>query len=97
MAETHSYFDWQVSTLMLAYDAADPLDRGATDALTRRQQKVEQEIHTLAHQMLPEEYKQNPQLEFPPQVVVMLTKATLLRASEIAGLVQFVEDDGDPG
>ena len=95
MAETHSYYDWQVSTLMLAYDAADPLDRNATEALSRRQQKVENEIHQLAHQILPDEYKQNPQLEFPPEVVVLLTKGTLLRASEIAGLVQFVEDDGD--
>ena len=29
MAEgTHSYYDWQVSTLMLAYDTVEPLDRG---------------------------------------------------------------------
>ena len=83
---THSYYDWQVSTLMLAYDAVNPLGRHDEPALAARQQHVEEELHRLAHQILPQEYRQNPQREFPPQIVVMLTRGTLRRAGEIVGL-----------
>ena len=37
---THSYYDWQVSTLMLAYDAVEPLGRYDESALAARQQRV---------------------------------------------------------
>jgi hypothetical protein len=84
---THSYYDWQVSTLMLAYDAVEPLDRHDEPALAARQQRVEEELHRMAHDILPEDYRRNPQREFPPEIVVMLTKATLRRAGEIVGLI----------
>ena len=83
---THSYYDWQVSTLMLAYDAVEPLGRHDESALARRQQQVEEELHQMVHEVLPEDYRRDPQREFPPEVVVMLTRATIRRAAEIVGL-----------
>ena len=88
MAEsTHSYFDWQVSTLMLAYDVVRPLARDDTAALAEREESVKQELHELVHATLPQSYLDNPEDEFPPELVVDLTRATLRRASEIAGLL----------
>jgi hypothetical protein len=84
---THSYFDWQVSTLMLAYDATEPLARNDDARLAKRQQLVEEELHRMVHEILPEDYHRNPQREFPPEVVVMLTRATLKRACQIVGLL----------
>jgi hypothetical protein len=83
---THSYYDWQVSTLMLAYDAVEPLARDDDARLAERQQRVEEELHRMAHEVLPEDYRRDPQREFPPEVVVMLTRATLKRACQIIGL-----------
>ena len=87
MAETHSYYDWQLSTLLLAYDAVEPLRRDDEDGLGRRQRAVEEELHRMAHEVLPEDYRRNPEREFPPEVVVMLTRATLRRAASIVGLL----------
>jgi hypothetical protein len=84
---THSYYDWQVSTLLLAYDAVEPLKRDDVEALAKRQQGVELELHDLAHAILPPDYLENPQRDFPPQVVVEMTKATLRRAATIVGLL----------
>jgi hypothetical protein len=84
---THSYYDWQVSTLMLAYDVAEPLAREDQEALGKRQQDVELELHHLAQAVIPESYRENPQLEFPPEVVIEMTKATLRRAATIVGLL----------
>jgi hypothetical protein len=84
---THSYYDWQVSTLLLAYDAVEPLRRDDVEALAARQQKVELELHDMAHAILPEDYRNNPQRDFPPEVVVAFTKATLRRAATIVGLL----------
>ena len=84
---THSYYDWQVSTLLLAYDAVEPLGRDDEAGLARRQQAVEEELRRMAHDVLPRDYTQNPQREFPPEVVVLLTRATLRRAAVIAGLL----------
>jgi hypothetical protein len=87
MAEaSHSYFAWQVSTLMLAYDVIDPISRRDSDRIAKRQQSVEKEIHDLAHSIIPAAYRENPQMEFPPAVVMLLTRATLKRASEIVGI-----------
>lgn len=85
---THSYFDWQVSTLMLAYDVADPISRTDDKRHGERQQQVEQEIHDIAQATIPEAYKRNPSLDFPPAVVMLLTRATLKRANEIIAAVQ---------
>jgi hypothetical protein len=88
MAEgTHSYLDWQISTLMLAYDAVKPLPRDNVEELTRRQQQVEEEVHQLAMATIPASYRQNPEQEFPGSIVVLLTKATLSRAAEIVGIL----------
>src|SRR4051812_10072536 len=78
---THSYYDWQLSTLLLAYDAVEPLDRDDAAALTARQQKVEMELHDLAQAVLPADYLANPGRDFPPAVVIEMTRATLRRAA----------------
>jgi hypothetical protein len=83
----HNYYDWQVSTLLLAYDSIEPLARDDEGNLARRQQAVEEELRRLVHEVLPEDYKQNPQREFPPEVVILLTRATLRRAASIIGLI----------
>lgn len=88
MAEaTHSYLDWQISTLMLAHDAVNPVGRDDIAAQAARQQEVEREIHALAMSAIPQSYRDNPQQDFPPEIVVLLTKATLRRAAEITGLL----------
>ncbi len=80
---THSYYDWQVSTLMLAYDVIEPLDRDDTAALAEREHKVRLELRDMVHSVLPQDYLQNPQHEFPPEIVALLTRATLSRAMAI--------------
>jgi hypothetical protein len=82
---THSYYDWQVSTLMLAYDVAEPIQRDDDARLEQRQRGVETELHEMVHRVLPKDYLENPQREFPPEVVTLLTKATIARAAEIIG------------
>lgn len=84
---THSYYDWQVSTLLLAYDTVDPLAREDVESLAKRQQEVELELHDMAHAVLPKEYLDNPGRDFPPEVVIKLTRATLRRAAAIAGII----------
>lgn len=82
---THSYFDWQVSTLMLSYDVIDPIARSDDKRQADRQRHVEKEIGDIAQATIPDAYKTNPNLDFPPAVVMLLTKATLKRAFEIVG------------
>jgi hypothetical protein len=84
---THSYYDWQVSTLLLAYDAVDPISRDDVEALAKRQQDVELELHKMVHATLPPDYLSNPARDFPPEVVIDLTRATLRRAAAIVGLL----------
>lgn len=89
MAEgTHSYFDWQVSTLMLAYDTVEPIDRDDEPALAEREQKVMRELHQLVHALLPEDYLKNPAADFPPDMVMILTRATIARAAQIMGMTE---------
>jgi hypothetical protein len=75
---THGYYDWQLSTLLLAYDAVEPLARDDEANLARRQQAVEEELHRMAHEILPDDYRRNPEREFPPEVVVMRRAATIV-------------------
>lgn len=82
---THSYYDWQVSTLMLAYDVVEPLARDDSAALADREQNVRVELRDMVHSVLPRDYLQNPQSEFPPEIVAALTRATLARAMAIVG------------
>lgn len=84
---THSYLDWQISTLLLAHDVGEPISRHDHAKLTERQKAVEQEVHDLAMATIPPDYLQNPQEEFPAEIVILLTKATLRRAAEIAKVV----------
>lgn len=93
MAEgTHSYYDWQVSTLMLAYDTVEPLDRDDDAAQARREESVQQELLGLAHAILPEDYLKNPEADFPPDIVMLLTRATIARAAQIMGMTEEAED-----
>ncbi len=96
MAEgTHSYFDWQVSTLMLAYDTMEPIDREDEPAQAKREQAVQRELYDLAHAVLPEEYLKNPGDDFPPDIVMLLTRATIARAAQIMGMTEPMGDDAD--
>lgn len=82
---THSYYDWQLSTLMLAYDVVEPIGRDDLERQEQRQRGVELELHDMVHRVLPKEYLANPQRDFPPEMVAMLTRATIARAVEIMG------------
>lgn len=84
---THSYYDWQVSTLLLAYDVVRPLRRDDVEGLGKRQQEVELELHGIAQRVIPAEFLANPERDLPPPVVIEMTKATLKRAGEIVGLL----------
>lgn len=89
---SHNYYDWQLSTLMLAYDVVEPLSRLDNEKLSARQDACEQELHEIAHAVIPQDYRNNPQKEFPPEIVQRLTVATLTRAAVIIGLL-----DNKPG
>jgi hypothetical protein len=94
MAEgTHSYFDWQVSTLMLAYDTVEPLDREDEPAHVQREQAVHRELYELAHAILPEDYLKNPTADFPPEIVMLMTRATVARAAQIMGMTEPADDE----
>jgi hypothetical protein len=84
--ETHSYLDWQISTLMLAYDVVDPLPRNADKLLAEREEKVRYELRDLMLASVPKDYLDNPERDLPPDVVKILTRATLRRAVQIAGV-----------
>lgn len=89
MAEgTHSYFDWQVSTLMLAYDTVEPIDRDDAESQAKREEFVRHELYRLAHAVLPEDYLKNPSADFPPEIVMLLTRATIARAAQIMKMVE---------
>ncbi len=84
---SHSYYDWQVSTLMLAYDAVEPLSRNDIERQNRRQQKCEREVRDIALAVIPPDFERDPSREIPPPIIVEMTRATLRRASEIVGLI----------
>jgi hypothetical protein len=78
------YYEWQVTTLMLAYDLVQPIARGAASQVQQRRQDIEREVSDMVLQLIPEQYKQNPDLDWPPQLMMRITRATLQRAAEIA-------------
>lgn len=82
------YFEWQVATLMLAYDLAEPIPAGREDLVSERRQRVEQEVRQMVLDLLPQEYIDQPEKDFPPELMMQITRATLLRACQIAGLQQ---------
>lgn len=84
--KTHVYFEWQCATLMYAYDVIEPLHRLDEDAIARRRQQVEEEVYGLFVQTVPESYRNDPTKNFSADVVIDLTRATLRKACEIAGV-----------
>lgn len=78
------YFDWQVTTLMLAYDLDQPLAGQGEEAVAQRRQRVEEEVRAMVMALLPEEYKQNASLQWPPDLMMRITRRTLQRAAEVA-------------
>ena len=83
------YFDWQVNTLMLAYDLGSPVRGDDAEGAERRRRSVEDEVRTLTLAMVPDVYKEDPTLGWPPPVMMDITRATLLRAAEVAGIVDL--------
>ena len=84
---THSYYDWQVSTLLLAYDVNEPLPREDVAGLQKRQQHCELEVREIAIKVIPPDFQRDPVRELPPDVVIGMTRATLRRAAEIIGVI----------
>jgi len=83
---THIYFEWQCATLMYAYDVLEPLSRNDEDALARRRQRVEQDVYALFVATVPEDIRNDPTRDFSADIVMNLTRATLRKACEIAGM-----------
>ena len=84
---THSYYDWQVSTLMLAHDVVRPLSRHDAAGQQKRMGECEREVREVAMSVIPPDFQRDPGRELPPDIIVAMTKATLRRASEIVGLL----------
>lgn len=79
------YFEWQVTTLMLAYDLSDPIhDEEAANARRRR---IELEVGELSRAVLPKELLEDEHAQWDPSIMPAITRATLKRAAEIAGVV----------
>ncbi|GAB4110136.1 MAG: hypothetical protein Kow00105_18850 [Phycisphaeraceae bacterium] len=77
------YFDWQVTTLLLAYDLNDPIPGDRPELAQQRRMKVEQEVRDFSLAVVPEKYKQDPTLDWPPEVMMAITRATFERVNEI--------------
>ena len=82
----HGYYEWQMQTLMLAHDLASPIARGDEQSVERRREQVEQELNQMVHDLLPQEIKDDPRRDFPPELIMQITRATLRRAAEVAGV-----------
>lgn len=79
------YFEWQVTTLMLAYDLSDPIhDEKAANARRRR---IELEVGELSRAALPKHLLEDEHAPWDPSVMPGITRATLQRAAEIAGML----------
>ena len=81
------YFDWQVTTLMLAHDLSDPIAGDDEDAHHHRRHQVEDEVRTLTLGLLPEQYKHDATLAWPPELMMSITRMTLKQAAKIAGVL----------
>ncbi len=78
------YYDWQVTTLMLAYDLNDPIDPKSPDAGEKRRRSIEEEVRKLTLAQVPDIYKSDPSLDWPPSVMMAITRATLQQAAEVS-------------
>ena len=85
-AMMQGYYDWQVTTLMLAHDLKDPVSAGVEGAGEKRRRDVEQEVRNLTLALVPSIYQTNPELDWPADLMMSITRATLQRAAEIAGI-----------
>ncbi|MEM6257403.1 MAG: hypothetical protein AAGI37_03710 [Planctomycetota bacterium] len=81
------YFDWQVTTLMLARDLSDPMPSGSDEAHQQRRHQVEEEVRTLTLGVLPEQFKHDATLAWPPELMMTITRETLKHAAKRAGLI----------
>jgi hypothetical protein len=82
---THVYFEWQCATLMYAYDVTEPLSRRDENAIAARKRTVEQEVYGIFLATVPEEVRNDPTRNLPPEAVMEMTRATLRRALVICG------------
>ncbi len=79
------YFDWQVTTLLLAYDLTDPIPGDNPQAAEQRRAKTEQEVREFSLTVVPDKYLNDPSLDWPPEVMMAITRATFDRVNQITG------------
>jgi hypothetical protein len=77
------YFDWQVTTLLLAYDLTDPIPSDNPELAEQRRTKTEQEVREFSLAVIPEMYLNDPTLDWPPEVMMTITRATFDRLNQI--------------
>lgn len=80
------YYDWQVNTLMLAYDLTEPIQGKDAELHRKRRADVEDEVRVLTLAVVPDVFKNDPSLDWPSEVMMDITRATILRAAQVAGL-----------
>ena len=85
------YYDWQVNTLMLARDLTEPIPAGDEQAALERRMQIEQEVREMTLAVLPDEYRNDPNRDWPPHLFMDITKVTLMRAAQWAGIVEEAE------
>ncbi|MEM7682125.1 MAG: hypothetical protein AAF288_09225 [Planctomycetota bacterium] len=91
-----AYFEWQVTTLMLARDLVDPVDPGDAEQGELRRRHAEQEASGLTLAIVPAELQQNPNLDWPPDLMRSITAATIAHAAErVAKLAEAQTGLGD--
>lgn len=79
------YFDWQVTTLLLAYDLVDPIPGDSPEAIETRRTQTEQEVREFTLAVVPDMYLNDPNLDWPPEVMMAITRATFDRVNQITG------------
>lgn len=82
------YFDWQVTTLMLAYDLVEPIKPTDPEAGQARRAAIENEVRELSLAVIPDLFKSDPTLDWPPEVMMDITRATLLRSAQVSGITE---------
>lgn len=78
-----SYYDWQVTTIMLARDLHDPIQPGDETAAIARRQEIEDEVRDLTLSIVPQQYKDDPSLDWPAELMREITQLTIRRAAQI--------------
>ncbi len=79
------YFDWQVTTLLLAYDLMDPIPSETPAAIEDRRTPTEQEVREFTLAVVPQKYLDDPALDWPSEVMMAITRATFDRLNQITG------------